>query len=160
MDFLADLNGEKDYDTMCKKLMEAPNVGCVSLLFPGYNAKVLLTAFMVKNFPDVYADQELLAQADTLCKALLSIDHMEVSQIYHKYFETFSEWRKKDILNLKISLEVQKETLRSVAEPEPSDEADEQWNEGIEMNIQTLDKHIEKLDNYSKTPPKAIPNPK
>ena len=155
MDFLAELNEEKDYDKMCSRMVEKTNIGCVSLLFPGYNAKVLLTAFMVKNFPDVYADEELIGQAGGLCGALLSIDHLEVSKIYQKYFETFLEWRQKDILNLKMSIEVQKETLRSVAETEPADEADEQWNEGIEMNIQTLDKHLEKLDNYSKTPPKA-----
>jgi hypothetical protein len=157
MEFLDELNVEQDYDKMCSLLVSANNTSSITTLYPEYNAKVLLTAFMIKNFPDVYADENLLKQAGEICKALLKVDHFTLSQIYHEYFQTFLDWRNNDICNLKTSIELQKETLRSVAEPEPSDEADEQWNEGIEMNIQTLDKHIEKLDTYSKTPPIEIP---
>ena len=154
MEFLEKLNTEQDYDEMCSLLVSVSNTTDIVSLYPEYNAKVLLTAFMVKNFPDVYADENLLRQAGGVCKALLEVDHFTLSTIYHEYLQTFSDWRKNDIILMKTAIEVQKETLRSVADPDPSNEADEQWNKGIAMNIQTLDKHIEKLDNYSKTPPK------
>ena len=154
MEFLDKLNVEQDYDKMCSLLVSANNTSSITTLYPEYNAKVLLTAFMAKNFPDVYADENLLKQAGGICKALLEVDHFTLSKIYHEYLQTFSDWRKNDIILMKTAIELQKETLRSVADPDPSNEADEQWNKGIAMNIQTLDKHIEKLDNYSKTPPK------
>ena len=154
MEFLEELNTEQDYDKMCSLLVSVSNTTGIVSLYPEYNAKVLLTAFMVKNFPDVYADENLLKQAGGICKALLEVDHSTLSQIYYEYLQTFSDWRKNDIIKMKTAIELQKETLRSVADPDPSNEADEQWNKGIAMNIKTLDKHIEKLDNYSKTPPK------
>jgi len=153
MEFLAEVNVECDYDKMCTLLVSAHHIGCVSLLFPGYNAKVLLTAFMIKNFPDVYADEILLGMAGEVCSALLGVDHMKLSKIYYEYFMTFSDWRKNDIIKMKTAIELQKETLTSVKDPDPSNEADEQWNEGIAINIKTLNIHIGKLDTYSMTPP-------
>ena len=158
MDFLVELSQEKDYDIMCEKLMSRENVGCVSLLFPSYNVKILLTAFMIKNFPDVYPDKELQECAETVCQALTNLDHLNMSKIYAKYFEIFTKWRQNDIKNLKTSIELQKETLNTMKEEDPSDEADQQWNDGISQNVETLEKHLKKLENYAQSPPIRIPH--
>lgn len=155
MDYLVKLDQEEDYDSMCKLMVTPDGMEEVSLVFPGYNVKVLISAFMVKNFPDVYTDEELQSSAKSITRCMLEINHEEISKIYQKYFKCFSEWRKNDIEVLKVSLELQKATFHDMIENDPADEADEQWNDGIQINMQTLDTHIDKLDVYSKTPPKS-----
>ena len=49
---------------------------------------------------------------------------------------------------------VHKDIYTSLLDEEVKDEADEQWHEGVSNSIDIMNKHIDVLDEYSKTPPK------
>ena len=50
--------------------------------------------------------------------------------------------------------EARDEIEKIMTEHDPVDDAEEQWNHGVKINIKKIDNAIKMLDIYGKTPPK------
>jgi len=155
MDFLNNLNNETDYDQMATRLVSKEGFADIKTLFPGYNIRVLLTAFMFKNFREVFdIPDALFEKTQCITEILLGIQHEKLNKEYPIYFEMFTTWRNDDITKLKESIEGHKSIYGTMLEEEIKDEADQQWHDGVSSSIALMEKHIDVLDEYSKTPPK------
>ena len=157
MEFLRELHDEQDYDLMSVKLTQGDRVSKVKEIFPKYNTRVLLSAFMVRNFQKILdIPDNLFNKSEEIINILLGTnDPPKLENVYPEYFNIFNAWRNDDINKLKDTIEIHKIIYNSMLDSSsPQSEADQQWHDGISQSIEIFDKHIDKLDNLSKTPPK------
>jgi len=157
MEFLRELQDEKDYDIMSVKLTQGDKISRVREIFPKYNTRVLLSAFMVHNFQEVLdIPDNLFEKSEEIINILLGINNPpKLENVYPEYFKIFNEWRNDDINKMRNDIQIHKIIYNSMLdETPPRTEADRQWHQGISQSIELFDKHMDKLDNYSKTPPK------
>ena len=155
MELLLTLNDEEDYDNMCTKLRDKEVIVQATTFFPHYNVRVLLTAFMLKNFRIVFdISDELFELSKLISDAVVTLNYDILNKEYTRFFALFSEWRHGDIEKMKSTIQVHKDIYTSLLDEEVKDEADEQWHEGVSNSIDIMNKHIDVLDEYSKTPPK------
>jgi len=154
MDFLAKVNLESDYDTVTRLVTNKEELATIGSLFPGYNIKVLMASFVIKNFPDIFnADQELVQSAVNISQYLINLQHEKLSKEYSIYFDKFIEWRKSDIENIKSQIELKRDVYQNVVENDPKNSADEAWNEGVAMSIRNMESRLDDMDKYARTPP-------
>ena len=145
---------EEDYDIMCTKLRDKDIIAQATAFFPHYNVRVLLTSFMLKNFRIVFdISDELFELSKLISGAVVTLNYDVLNKEYTRFFTLFSEWRNTDIENLKSTIQVHKDIYTSLLDEEVKDEADEQWHEGVSNSIDIMNKHMDVLDEYSKTPP-------
>ena len=157
MEFLKELNDEKDYDLMSVKLTQGDRVNTVNTMFPQYNTRVMLSSFMIRNFNKILdIPENLLEKSEEIINILLgTIVHSELENVYPEYFKLFNDWRNDDINKLKDTIEIHKIIYNSMLDiPQEPSPADQQWHDGVSQSIDIFDIHVARLDNYSKTPPK------
>ena len=155
--YIIELNLERDYDEMIKLLLKKDKTDLVKEYFCDVNVKVLLSSFLIKNFfqPNGGGEDNLIKISKTLCENILNKDLDSVQENYKKFYECFMKWREQDIRCMKQEIEEAREQLEGImTEHEPEDDAEEQWNEGVKINVKLMDNTIKMLDIYGKTPPK------
>ena len=151
MEFLGELNDEKDYDLMSVKLTQGDRIEGVRTLFPRYNTRILLSSFMIRNFNKILdIPDDLVNKSEEIIGFLLGTGVADITIIYPIYFRLFNEWRNDDINKLKDTIEIHKIIYDSMLDEIP----DKEWHDGVSNSMNIMDKHIDKLDTYSKTPPK------
>ena len=156
MDLLCKLNTETDYDLMSTNLTNNEGVAGIATIFPGYNTRVLLTAFMFKNFRDVFdIPDPLFEKSNYITELLMGVQHEKLHAAYPAYFDLFKLWRESDISKLKETIKTHHTIYGKMLDEEEDikNDADQQWHDGVTSSIATMEKHIEVLDEYSKTPP-------
>ena len=151
MDFLSKVNSEADYDIVIQMVTEKSDLETVRTLFPGYNAKVLMSSFMIKNFSsDIFnVDPGLLQSATNISEYLINLQHEKLNKEYSTYFNKFTEWRKNDIDDLKSQIELKRDIYQHVVENDPKNSADEEWNEGVAMSISDMETKLDDLDKFA-----------
>ena len=151
MEFLGELNDEKDYDLMSVKLTQGDRIEGVRTLFPRYNTRILLSSFMIRNFNKILdIPDDLVNKSEEIIGFLLGTGVADITIIYPIYFRLFNAWRNDDINKLKDTIEIHKIIYDSMLDEIP----DKEWHDGVSNSMNIMDKHIDKLDTYSKTPPK------
>lgn len=136
------------------ELMQLMKTTDVSGIFEEYNSRILVSSFMLFKFKEVYdIDDELFNLSNVISNAMVNLDFMTISQNYKNYFDKFTQWREKDIQEMKINIQNQIDACRDTA-TSPRDEADRTWNECINESVKLMSKKIENLDQLAKTPPK------
>ena len=157
-DYLIKLNLERDYDEMMGLLLNKEGIEHLNLYFTGLNIKVLLSAFLIRNFHDYFLlteDDELTQYSKQICEFIMNKDREKVGDMYKDFYESFVQWRDHDIRGMKQEIEGAKTQLEDMlTEEEPVDDAEVQWNKGVNINMKIMDNTIKLLDIYGKTPPK------
>jgi len=150
MDDLRELQSLEDHT----KIMAKMRVTDISELFAEYNHKVLLSSFMLYKFREMYnIDDTLFTISRQIADAMVALDFKTISDLYPTYFEKFTEWREKDINDMKECIQNQMEA-REGTMTSPRDEADETWNDCMQKSINLMSNKLDRLDSLSKTPPK------
>ena len=156
--YLIKLNLERDYDEMTKLLLDKDGVNNVQHYFKDINVKVLLSSFLIRNFHDYFLlndNDELTKLSRKICNFILAKDIEGVKNNYNDFHGCFVQWRDHDIRGMKQEIEHAKNQLEGMlTEEEPVDDAEVQWNQGVNINMKIMDNTIKMLDIYGKTPPK------
>ena len=143
MDFLRSLDTESDFGTMCKMLMTSSNVCGLHEMFEGYDPKVLLSSFMIKNFSDMFPDP-MVHKAQSVSEIILENKLKSFEKDLKDFEKVFEVWKKKDLENLKDSITLKMFQMESLKVHE-MDEADKQWNDGVDLSIKTMGEALDSL---------------
>ena len=150
---LENLNSEKDFEKVKKILMDVEK----SFQLGDLNTRVLLSSFLFKNFREYYLlneNDELYQLSLVITEKLIEKKYKKVFETYERYFEKFSEWRKNDIEMMKSEILGARQTLSDMkVEGENLDDAENQWNQGLVMNLNNMKTAENLLDIYGKSPP-------
>lgn len=156
--YLTQLNLERDYEEMMKHLLNKEKKSQVENYFTDLNIKVLLSSFLIRNFYEYFLlteQDDLVKNSKKICEHIMNKD-LENTQINYKcFYDSFVKWRDFDIRCMKTEIQDAKSNLENMlTENDPEDDAEEQWNEGVKINMKVMDNTIKMLDIYGKTPPK------
>lgn len=143
MDFLRSLDTESDFGTMCKMLMTSSNVCGLHEMFEGYDPKVLLSSFMIKNFSDMFPDP-MVHKAQSVSEIILENKLKSFEKDLKDFEKVFEVWKEKDLENLKDSITLKMFQMKSLKVHE-IDEADKQWNDGVDLSIKTMGEALDSL---------------
>ena len=155
-DYLIQLNNEQDYETMMDLMLIKEEIETVNSFFVGLNSKILLSSFLIKNFHDYYLldnSDKLVKSSTTISNYLLQKDLKKVKEEYKTFYELFIKWRNEDINGMKSEIISAKSQLKTMVMEDPEDEADEQWNKGVEISVKIMDNTVEMLNKYGSSPP-------
>ena len=156
--YLIKLDLERDYDEMMKLMLDKNEIENIKNFFKDVNVKVLLSSFLMKNFYNYFSLSEnhnLIKCSKELCKIILNKDLKSFEKVYKSFFNLFTSWRNNDIREMKQEIEEARGEIEKImTEHDPVDDAEEQWNHGVKINIKKIDNAIKMLDIYGKTPPK------
>jgi len=154
-DYLTRLNIERDYDGMLKLLTEMDNVKLVNDYYKGkMNTRVILSSFMLNNFNDYFlldSDSEIIKSSKTIIRQLLNKDDPVTE--YERFHNLFVQWRNEDIEGMKTEIDGARSQLENMVLEETRDDADEQWNEGVKINMKLMDNTKKLLNKYESSPP-------
>jgi hypothetical protein len=156
MEFIKSLHTETNYDRMIVKMSDKEGINGVKSLYPGYNTKVLLSAILIKNFSGYFIirkSDEIFKKCELICKHMLDGNSMGLSQVYPTFFIEFKKWRDEDIKGMKQEIESAHGAINDMR-VDPKDEADEQWNKGIDINSNIMENTKKLLDIYGSSPPR------
>ena len=160
MEFIRSLYSETEYDKIMVNMCNRDGIDQVKVLYPRYNVKVLLSAILLKNFSEYFIIQqsdEIFKKCDLVCKHLLAGNRMGLSQVYPSFIRDFNRWRADDISCMKKEIESAHEAITNM-KIDPIDEADEQWNKGIDINSRLMENTVKLLDIYGSSPPITDPS--
>ena len=156
--YLNRLDLERDYDEMMKLMLDKNEIENLKNFFKDVNVKVLLSSFLMKNFHEYFSlsiHDDLIKCSKELCKIILNKDLKSFEKVYKSFFNLFTSWRNNDIREMKQEIEEARDEIEKImTEHDPVDDAEEQWNHGVKINIKKIDNAIKMLDIYGKTPPK------
>jgi len=151
------LHAETDYGIAMGLVLDKEFIEHVRNKYKGMNPKVLLTAFLIKNFPqemDIPGDHALTDMAKGIVDAIMSDDMGTLGMVYPTFFEDFNKWRARDIHLLKSQIILMRTELDNTKAPDIQDEADQQWNDSVDMSKRVLSSASEQLDLFASSPPK------
>ena len=155
-DYLKQLNEEQCYEKTMKLMLNKEEVDNVKSIFIGLNIKVLLSSFLIKNFYDYFLldnNSNLVKSSRTISDYLLKKDLQKVGEEYRTFYELFIKWRNEDIDGMKTEIMSAKSHLGTMITTEPKDDADKQWNKGVEISVKIMDNTVKMLNKYSSSPP-------
>ena len=155
-DYLTKLNIERDYDEMMKLMLMKDEVEHIKNYFEGLNSKVILSSFLIKNFHDYFLldiNNNLVISSITISNYMLQKDLKKVGEEYKNFYELFIKWRQEDIDGMKTEINAAKTQLGTMVTEEPKDDADEQWNKGVEISVKIMDNTVKMLNKYGASPP-------
>lgn len=146
-----DLNSEKDFDALKHKIMTTEKTFSLGTL----NTRVLLSSFLFKNFGSAYLlneNDDLFRAAAGIADRLVAEDFGAVADRYDAYYEHFSEWRRRDIALMQSEILGARRRLvdMKVGGGGPSDDAERQWDAGLDLNLYTMDTCVSLLRKYEK----------
>ena len=151
MDILLDIDKAQDLAAVMEMVVDKRLLLEMGTMFPGYNKRVMISSILLKNFREFYEiDDGTFASAQIVARDLLA---HRMSDEYDTFFGLFNKWRMEDILKLKTEIETARVAVLDVRENDPKDEADEQWNTGIDGSVELMDKRLGQLDDFSRSPP-------
>lgn len=151
MDILLDIDKSRDMEAVMEMVVDKRLLSEMTTVFPGCNKRVLVSSILLKNFREFYEiDDDTFASAQVVARDLLA---HRMSDEYDTFFRLFNKWRMEDITKLKKEIETAKVAVLDVRENDPRDEADEQWNTGIDGSVELMDKRLGQLDDFSHSPP-------
>ena len=155
-DYLIQLNDEQDYERMMNLMLIKEEIEIINSFFVGLNSKVLLSSFLIKNFYDYFLldkSDKLVESSTTISNYLLQKDLKKVREEYRTFYELFIKWRNEDINGMKSEISSAKSQLETMVMEDPKDDADEQWNKGVEISVKIMDNTVEMLNKYGSSPP-------
>lgn len=153
MDILREIDKEEDLTKVMEMVVDKKMLTELRILFPGCNVRILVTSVIIKNFRSWYnVDDETFEYA---CKVAEQLIDKRVTDDYEKFFFLFNKWRMSDINSMKEEIETARVAVTDTRENDPKDEADEQWNTGIDNSIKLMEKRIDQLNTLSKSPPSS-----
>ena len=155
-DYLTKLNIERDYDEMLKLLLNKEEVENVKNFFGGLNTKVLLSSFLIKNFHDYFLldkNNNLVKSSKTISGFILDKNLENVGEEYRNFYTLFVNWREEDIDGMKTEIRSAQSNLETMVMDDPVDDADEQWNKGVEMSVKIMNNTVKMLERYGTSPP-------
>ncbi len=155
-DYLTRLDLERDYDEMMKLMLNNDEVENVKSFFVGLNSKVILSSFLIKNFHNYFLldiNNNLVISSTTISKLILEKNLQKVGEEYKTFYELFIQWRNEDIDGMKTEINAAKSQLETMITEEPKDDADEQWNKGVEISVKIMNNTVRMLDKYGSSPP-------
>lgn len=154
MDIITEIDKTDDIAAVMEMAVDKKLLIAMEMAFPSYNKRVLISSILLKNFKEFYeVDDETFESAKVVSGYLLT-GAIPTSD-YNTFFGLFSKWRVTDITKLKTEITTARASVLEVRENDPKDEADEQWNTGIDGSIQLMDKRIAQLDDFSISPPQS-----
>jgi len=154
MDILTEIDKTDDIAAVMEMAVDKKLLIAMDRAFPNYNKRVLISSILLKNFKEFYeVDDETFESAKVVSGYLLT-GAIPTSD-YNTFFGLFNKWRVTDITKLKTEITTARASVLEVRENDPKDEADEQWNTGIDGSIQLMDKRIAQLDDFSISPPQS-----
>ena len=150
MDELRALQNETNHIELMKLMRKTD----VSGVFEEYNSKVLVSSFMLHKFREIYdIDDDLFELSKNISDAMVTLDFTVIGTLYPTYYQKFTDWRDKDIQEMKINIQNQIEACQDTA-TSPKDEADRTWNECVDQSIKLMSEKVDQLEELSRTPPK------
>jgi len=144
MEFVHRLNVETDYTVMCGILVQCSNASAVTQMFEGYNTRIALSSFMVKNFASMFP-RDLVSHGTVLANNISSNNFVSFEKDYNIFKKVFFEWKQEDIQNIRDQISSTVESVEAMTIDSPRDEADRQWNEGVALNLENLEKSRDTL---------------
>ena len=159
MDIIELLKRENDSEKIKKCILNKNLILFINENFKA-NPKILLTCFLFyKNSEEfsISKNSKLYKYAKELTELLLEYKEIDkINLIYKDYEEEFVKWKNDDLDEMIDDISNTKDSFLNMLIENPSEVFDIQWNEGINKNIKTMDESLEKLDYFSKSPPKFI----
>ena len=157
-EYLVDLELEKtDYVNMIKLLTHKEKFDTVKDTFGDrVNTKVLLSSFLIRNFGKNYFgidESQPLYQTASHVALSLRFGGVIVEEEYTAFFDAFKEWRAIDIREMRREIAEATENLRQMVVDEPRDDAEEQWNQGVTINLKVMNTTDNLLIKYGESPP-------
>ena len=146
------IHEETKFDILTTLLQDKDVISHVHSKYPQYNPRVLLSSVVLYRFPTELHVHTTLSELAIMIWTSIFQNQDIPSQLYDEYFTEFNRWRTLDINHLKHEIESGKALLDSM-KTEEGDEADKQWNDGINLNIEVMEDCEDKLDILSQSPP-------
>ena len=149
------INLETDYDNMCLRMRDKNLIFTLKTQYPDMNPKLLLSAFMIKNFAKHIGtiECELLNASITICNAIMK-QTKDIQNEYVYFSQLFKTWREKDLMLMSQDVQNMTSTLHKTFIENPTVDHDLQWNHGVEQSIKHMNKTLHDIDLFSKSPPK------
>lgn len=154
---IEDIYNETDYDTCTLMLVNTNLIDYVKRKYVSHNPRVLLSSLLLRRFHkelDIPDGHPIIDVASKMAKALVDNNTETVNQEYTVFFELFNAWRSGDIKLMKDQIKHTRERLHDTLVDDIKDDADQQWNEGVNTSVSRLKWYENKLDEYGKSPPK------
>ena len=147
---------ENDYDQMCVKLTNRNLTHELGIKFPNTNPRILLSAYMIKNFAHSIGtiEDELLEASIVLCNKVSIFHEKDIQKDYTNFSKLFKTWREKDLLLMSEDVQNMTIHLRNTIIENPMEDYDIQWNSGVEQSIKHMDNTLQDIEILSKSPPK------
>lgn len=146
-----------DYENMIRLLTDTEGFDFVKNGFGAVtNPKVLLSSFLIKNFGEDYfgltADDPLYRSATKVASSL-RFGGVVVQSEYIDFFDAFTDWRVNDIREMRHEISSATDNLNQMMVDEPRDDAEEQWNQGVAVNLRIMNTTESLLKKYGESPP-------
>jgi len=146
-----------DYENMIRLLTDKEGFNFVKNGFGNTtNPKILLSAFLIKNFGEDYfgltANDSLYRSAVKVASSL-RFGGVVVQSEYIDFFDAFTDWRVIDIREMRHEISSATDSLNQMMVDEPIDDAEEQWNQGVAINLQIMNTTETLLKKYGESPP-------
>lgn len=154
---IEDIYNETDYDTCTLMLVNTNLIDYIKRNYVSHNPRVLLSSLLLRRFHkelDIPDGHPIIEVASKMAKALVDNNTETVDQEYTVFFELFNTWRSGDIKLMKDQIKNTRERLHDTLVDDIKDDADQQWNEGVNTSVSRLKWYENKLDEYGKSPPK------
>ena len=154
-EYISKLNLERDYNEMINLLTDVEGFNTVKEQYPNFNTKILLSSFLIKNFKDYFMINEydeVYRDAKIIVESILSHQQLQ-QQEYDKFFNSFSTWRNEDIKGMRQEINSAQANLQNMLMDDPQDDADEQWNQGLQINMNIMKTTDSLLKKYGESPP-------
>jgi hypothetical protein len=154
-EYISKLNLERDYNEMINLLTDQEGFKTVKEQYPNFNTKILLSSFLIKNFRDYFMINEY-DEVYRDAKAIVDtvINHQQVQQQdFDNFFNSFSAWRDEDIRGMRQEINSAQANLQNMLMDDPQDDADEQWNQGLQINMNIMKTTDSLLKKYGESPP-------
>jgi len=147
---------QSDYENMIRLLTDKENFDRVKTAFGEHlNTKVLMSSFLIKNFNEYFGivRTDHLYQTASSVASSLRFGGVVVNEEYTAFFDAFTEWRSIDIREMRREIVEATENLHQMVVDEPRDDAEEQWNQGVAINVRIMDTTDSLLKKYGESPP-------
>lgn len=154
---IEDIYNETDYDSCTLMMVNTDLIAHIKRKYVSHNPRVLLSSLLLRRFHkelDIPDGHPIIDVASKVAKGLVDNDTETVNREYNVFFQLFNKWRSGDIELMKTQIKETRVKLHDTLVDEVKDDADQQWNEGVNTSVSRLKWYENKLDEYGKSPPK------
>ena len=124
-----------DFEAFTKLIMHKDIVQLVNERHPRCNPRDLLSSGLICKFPDiVHATPDVIVHSE---RVFSKITHNEPVEPSDEYFSTFRKWKTEDAQKIQAEITEGVQMLQGLV-VDAKDEADDEWNKGVEKSIQHI----------------------